>query len=90
MMPAIRRGTTFGVMKRSFRFFATWVAVTGLLMGVAFGAGMARGKDAPADSGTGLTAQQVQQLLNGAATGGSGATQQQAPVGVLGGPAAGP
>ena len=70
-------------MKRSFRFFATWVAVTGLLMGVAFGAGMARGKDAPAESGTGLTAQQVQQLLNGSSTG-SGTTPQQ-PQGAGGG-----
>lgn len=64
-------------MKRSFRFIATWVAVTGLLMGVAFGAGLAKGKDTPSETGTGLTAQQVQQLLNGANTGGTGTTPQQ-------------
>jgi hypothetical protein len=64
-------------MKRSFRFFATWVAVTGLLMGVAFGAGMARGKDAPAQSSGGLTAQQVQQMLTGGSSGGGGNVPQQ-------------
>ena len=76
-------------MKRSFRFFATWVAITGLLMGVAFGAGVARGKGAPAESGTALTVQQVQQMLGGASTG-APSTTQQAPGGGLGGPPPGP
>ena len=78
-------------MKRSFRFFATWVAITGLLMGAAFGAGKATEKDAPADTGTGLTAQQVQQLLN---TGSGAGTNpnQQGPGGavIIGGPGGGP
>jgi hypothetical protein len=73
-------------MIRSFRFIAVWVAVTGLLMGVAFGAGMARGKDAPSESGTGLTAQQVQQLLNGASGGGANTSQQGPPAGFSGPP----
>jgi len=61
-------------MKRNFKLFATWVVITGLLMGVAFGVGTARGKSTPAENGTGLTQQQVQQLLNG--TGGGGTTPQ--------------
>ena len=77
-------------MKRSFRFFATWVAVTGLLMGAAFGAGMARGKaDAPSQNGTGLTAQQVQQLLGGASGGGASTGQPGGAIFIGPGPAGG-
>jgi len=74
-------------MKRNFRFFATWVAITGLLMGAAFGAGKATEKDAPSQTGTGLTAQQVQQLLNGTGTGGQ--NQNQQPAGPGPGPGSG-
>jgi hypothetical protein len=77
------------LMKRNFRFFATWVAITGLLMGVAFGLGTAHGKSTPTESNTGLTAQQVQQLLNGTSTGGAGTTQQQPQGGGFGGPGGG-
>ena len=76
-------------MKRNFRFLATWVAITGLLMGVAFGVGTANGKSAPSESNTGLTAQQVQQLLNGTSTGGGSTTQQQPQGGGFGGSGAG-
>jgi len=76
-------------MKRSFRFLATWAAVTGLLMGAAFGAGKATDKDSRAESGTGLTQQQIQQLLNG--TGGGGGNTNQFPAGgAAGGPPPGP
>jgi hypothetical protein len=75
-------------MKRSFRTFAAWFAITGLLMGASYGAGIARGKaDTPAES-TGLTAQQIQQLIGGA-SGGSQGNQSQQPQQIFVGPGPG-
>jgi hypothetical protein len=80
---------------KGFRFVAIWVVATGLLMGVSFGMGVAKGKgDAPAAQ-SGMTQQQIQQLLGGGSS--SGGQQQgqqgQGPGGgpvIFGGPAPGP
>ena len=73
-----------GGVKRTFRLFALWAVVTGVLMGVSFGAGFARGKgDAPAAQ-SGLTQQQIQQLINGGTSGGGQTGPGQQPGG--GGP----
>jgi hypothetical protein len=76
-------------MKLSFRLIAVWLMVTGVLMGVSFGVGLARGKGSPAQSSTTLTPQQVQQILGGSTGGGQTPQQGQGPQQILVGPGPG-
>jgi hypothetical protein len=71
---------------KAFRFIAIWVVATGLLMGLSFGMGVAKGKgDAPAAQ-SGLTQQQIQQMINGGSSGGGQTGPAQQPGGAGGGP----
>lgn len=55
-----------------FRVLAIGLAGLGIVIGVAFGAGLAMGKGNPREVQTGLSAAQIQQLYGASAAGGTG------------------
>jgi len=83
-------------MQLKFRLIAIGVAVFGVGLGIAFGAGVAYGRGDPKEVQSGLTSQQIQSLLGisgaqaaGTGTGGAGAAGAAGTQRAQGGSAAG-